>query len=233
MMESLKSPAGTPMTNEPLTYALIEKKIDQYVKDVGDEKPGILERLAFGTAMVSWMPLLLATQFVKSRTAVLILVACTVLLLIALGVGVVCVVRREWRTFHRRHDKLSRELDRDYDQWREMVSAMRYFPTAELARRLRYLSTRKSSLSYRMGLVTGSVQRLGILPLLAVLYVQFKDWRFGDWAAFGQVHIVGGLLLWALFLTYLLSWWAVGLSTRWDVYEALLIEATHADCQPS
>lgn len=213
------------MTNKPLTYALIEKKIDRYVKDVGDDKPGMLERFALGTAMVSWIPLLLATQFVKSRTAALVLAVCTVLLLIALGVGLVCFVRREWRTFHRSHDKLSRELDHDYDQWRALVVEMRSFPRTELARRLRYLSTRKSSLAYRLGLVTGSVQRLGILPLLAILYLQFKDWRFGDWQAFGQVHMLGGLLLWALFLTYLLSWWAVGLGTRWDAYEALLIEA--------
>jgi len=214
------------MTNEPLTYALIEKRIDQYAKDVGDDKPGIVERLALGTTMVSWIPLLLAIQFLKSRTAVLVLGACAILLLIVLGVGVICFVRREWRTFHRRHDKLSRELDRDYDQWRELVTAARRFPRVELARRLRYLSTRKSSLAYRMGLVTGSVQRLGILPLLAILYVQFKDWRFGDWQAFGQVHMVGGLLLWALFLAYLGAWWLVGLGTRWDAYEALLIEAT-------
>jgi len=214
------------MTNEPLTYALIEKKIVQYVRDVEDDRPGIVERLAFGTAMVSWMPLLLAAQFVKSRTAALVLGACTVLLLVVLVVGVICFVRREWHTFHRRHDKLSRELDHDYDQWCELVTAMRRFPRDELARRLRYLSTRKSSLAYRMGLLTGSVQRLGILPLLALLYVQFKDWRFGDWQAFGQVHMVGSLLLWALFLVYLGAWWLVGLGTRWDAYEALLIEAT-------
>lgn len=215
------------MTNEQLTYALIEKEIDRYAKDVGDDKPGVVERLALGTAMVSWMPLLLAAQFVKSRTAALVLGACTVLLLVVLAVGMICFVRREWQTFHRRHDKLSRELDRDYDQWRELVTAVRRFPRSELARRLRYLSTRKSSLAYRMGLITGSVQRLGILPLLAILYVQFKDWRFGDWQAFGQVHMVGGLLLWALFVVYLGAWWLVGLGTRWDAYEALLIEATH------
>lgn len=214
------------MTNELLSYALIEKKIAQYVKDVGDDKPGIVERLAFGTTMVSWMPLLLATQFAKSRTAVFTLAACTVLLLIVLGIGMVCFVRREWRTFHRRHDKLSRELDRDYDKWRELVAAIRRFPRAELARRLRYLSGRKSSLVYKMGLFTGSLQRLGILPLLAILYVQFKDWRFGDWQVFGQVHMVGGLLLWMLFLAYLVSWCLVGLGTRWDAYEALLMEAT-------
>lgn len=214
------------MTNEPLSYALIEKKIDQYAKDVGDNKPGIVERLVFGTAMVLWLPLLLAPQFLKSRIGVFALAVCAVLVLIALGVGMVCFVRREWRTFHRRHDKLSRKLDHDYDQWRELVSAMRHFPKAELARRLRYLSARKSSLAYRMGLLTGSVQRLGILPLLVILYVQFKDWPFGDWQAFGKVHMLGGLLLWALFLAYLGAWWLVGLGTRWDAYEALLIEAS-------
>ena len=62
--------------------------------------------------------------------------------------------------------------------------------------------------------------------MLAILYVQFKDWRFGDWQAIGQVHMLGGLLLYALFLAYLLSWWLVGMGTRWDAYEALLIEAT-------
>jgi len=63
----------------------------------------------------------------------------------------------------------------------------------------------------------------GGLVVLAILYVQFKDWRFGDWQALGQIHALGGLLLWALFLIYLLSWWAVGLGTRWEAYEALLI----------
>ena len=49
---------------------------------------------------------------------------------------------------------------------------------------------------------------------------------FGDCEAADQLHKVGGLLLWALFLAYLFSWWLVGLGTRWDAYEALLIEAT-------
>lgn len=214
------------MTNELLTYALIEKKIEQYAKDIEDGKPSILERLAFGTAMVLWLPLLLATQFVKSRIGALALAACAVLVLVALGVGVVCFVGREWHTFHRRHDKASRELDRDYGQWQVLVNEMKSFPRAELVRRRRYLSARKSSLAYRTGLFTGSVQRLGVLPLLAILYLQFKDWRFGDWQALGQVHLLGGLLLWALFLAYFLSWWLVGLGTRWNVYEALLIEAS-------
>ncbi len=214
------------MTNDSLTYALIEEKIERYAKNVANDNPGVVERWSFGVATALWLPLLFATQFVTSRAVFIYLGIFATLLLLALLIGLVCFVRREWRSFYRRHDKLSRELDYGYDQWRELVVAMRRFPQNELARRLRYISARKTSLAYRMGLFTGSVQRLGILPLLAILYVQFKDWRFGDWQAIGQVHVVGGLLLWALFLAYLLSWWLVGMGTRWDAYEALLIEAT-------
>jgi len=226
MMGSLKSPAGMHMTNDSLTYALIEQNIERYAKNLADDKPGIVERWAFGVATVLWLPLLFATQFVKSRAVLTFLGLFATLLLGAVLVGLVCFIRREWRSFYRRHEKSSHELDYDYDQWREMVVAMRRFPQSELARRRRYISARKSSLAYRMGLFTGSVQRLGVLPLLAILYVQFKDWRFGDWQALEQMHALGSLLLWAVFLAYLLSWWLVGLGTRWDAYEALLTEAT-------
>ncbi|WP_377317946.1 hypothetical protein [Rhodanobacter ginsengisoli] len=227
MMTPMKSPAGTPMTNEPLTYALIEKKIEKYARDVSDEKLGALERRAALASVGLLVSVCTAAPFVKSSVALLVLQMGIWLSVIAMLIGFVCMLRREWRTFYRRHDKLSRELDRDYDRWQVLVKEMRGFPIAELARRLRYLSARKSSLAYRTGLFTGSLQRLGVLPLLAILYLQFKDWRFGDWQAFGQVHMVGGLLLWALFLAYFLSWWLVGLGGRWDAYEALLIEATH------
>lgn len=215
------------MTNEPLTYALIEKKIEQYVKEVSDEGSGSLERSAVLVSVGLLISVCAAAPFVKSIVALRFLQIGIGLSLIAMVISFGCVVRRDWRMFYRRHDKVSRQLDSGYDQWCKLVAALRCFPKGELARRLRYLSARKSSLTYRMGLFTGGVQRLGVLPLLVILYLQFKDWPLGDWPAFGQVHMVGGLLLWTLFLAYLGAWWLVGLGTRWDAYEALLIEATH------
>ncbi|WP_426687606.1 hypothetical protein [Rhodanobacter ginsengiterrae] len=215
------------MGDEALSYALIEKKIERYVREIADEKPGRLERCATLMALGLLAVACVAAPFVKTVAALRFLQADLALCLISMLIGFGYFVRREWHTFHRRNDKVSQELDHDYEQWRLIVAELRCFPRPQLARRLRYLSARKSSLAYRMGLFTGSVQRLGVLPLLAILYLQFKDWRFGDWQAFGQVHMVGGLLLWALFLAYLISWWLVGLGTRWDAYEALLIEAIH------
>lgn len=217
------------MSDEALSYALIEKKIDRYAKDVAEVQPSRLERGATLVSVGLIVAACIAAPFVKTLVALRLLQVGLGLCVIAMLVGFGCFVRREWHSFFRRNDVLSRELDHDYGQWRGMVAEMRRFPRAELARRLRYLSARKSSFAYRLGLITGSVQRLGILPLLAILYLQFKDWRFGDWQALGRVHMLGGLLLWALFLTYFLSWWAVGLGNRWDAYEALLIEATQEE----
>jgi len=102
------------MTNEALACALIEEKITDYANNVADEKPGSVERMAFEIALVSWLPLMIAAQFVNSRGAVLFLQICAVLLLIAIVIGAACFVWREWRTLYRRHEKLSRELDGDY-----------------------------------------------------------------------------------------------------------------------
>ena len=52
---------------------------------------------------------------------------------------------------------------RNYDQWLDLVIAMRRFPQNELSDCLRHLSARKSSLAYRMGLFTDSAATGGLV----------------------------------------------------------------------
>jgi hypothetical protein len=62
--------------------------------------------------------------------------------------------------------------------------------------------------------------------LLALLYLQLKDWSFGDWKGLlDHVHLVGGLLLWILLIAYCIAWWAARTKGRLDFYEVLLMEA--------
>jgi hypothetical protein len=129
------------------------------------------------------------------------------------------------RTFVRHGQQYSRELDTDYVGYRQLVDWLCSFPPQEIARRQRYLRDRKATLGYRLGLFTGGMERLGVLPVLVVLYLQFKDWGFGDWHALGQIHLIGALLLWALLLVYLIAWFLVGVKSRIDIYDALLSEA--------
>jgi hypothetical protein len=64
-----------------------------------------------------------------------------------------------------------------------------------------------------------------ILPLLAVLYLQIKDWSFGDWKGLlNHVHLIGNALLWIFLITYCIAWWGARAKRRLEVYEALLTE---------
>lgn len=110
-------------------------------------------------------------------------------------------------------------------EYRRFVEWLHAYGPDELSRKLQYIRDRRSSMTFRLGLLTGGVERLGVLPVLIALYFQFKDWRFGDWQALGQVNLAGGLLLWALLLLYLGGWWLIRLKLRLDTYEMLLTEA--------
>lgn len=133
------------MGDEALSYALIEKKIDSYAKDVAEVRPSRLERGATLASVGLLIAACIAAPFVKTLMPLRLFQVGLALCVIAMLVGFYCFVRREWHTFFRRNDVLSRELDHDYEQWCGIVAEMRRFPRTELTRRLRYLSARKSS----------------------------------------------------------------------------------------
>jgi len=73
-----------------------------------------------------------------------------------------------------------------------------------------------------MGLIYGGLQRLGPFPLLIALYLQFRQWKWGDWSSAFNVGQLGAFLIYALVLLYITGWLLTGLRTRLDTYAALL-----------
>lgn len=208
-----------------LSYDVLEGRVSAYVKDTDDPKPGPLERWSFALGLLAAGVGALCGTLVDGLIGLRAVQAGLALEIVGLGISSICMIRREWRTFHRPHVQFSNELERDYGKYRELVSWLLDYPKDEVARRLRFLRDRKASMIYRFGIYSGGMERLGFLPLLIVLYIQFKDWEFGDWQVLGRVHLVGALLLWVLFLAYLGAWWLVRLKSRVDTYEMLLAEA--------
>lgn len=215
------------MDASSLSFALLDEKVSEYIKDTDTEdRPGKLERWSFVAGWTAGGVGLVVSKVLSGKLALALLVGALVVELVGLGIGVACGIRRESRSFRRPHAEFSRELDHAYGFYSQLVTFLREVPTAELQRRLRYLKARKATLVYRTGLFTGSFEHLGGLPILVALYVQFKDWEFGNWASlWANVHLVGGLLIWALLLAYLVSWWLIRLKSRLDLYEALLEDA--------
>jgi hypothetical protein len=216
-------------TQRRLTFELLDQKIDDYVGLTTRNQAGPLERWSFYLALAAAGVGAVSGPLVGGNAGGWITLIALVVELAAFAVAVGLMVRREWAQFAKAERMFAQELDQDYLMYRGYVAWLREFPRFELIRRLRYVRDRKGTMSYRLGLFTGGIERLGVLPLLVALYLQFKDWEFGDWNALSEVNMIGGLLLWGLLLVYLGSWWLIGLRNRIEVYEALLADAVHHD----
>ena len=81
----------------------------------------------------------------------------------------------------------------------------------------------------RLGLFTGGMERLGVVPLLLAFYLQFKDWRWGDWKTLTSITFTQALLAFALMLAYTIFWHLIFLRARVHAYESLLAEANRQD----
>lgn len=212
-----------------LTFAWLYQRVQDHITATGQSAPPKFERWAFWMGIGSaGMGLIVGTtwnHWLSSTGASRIMMVLLSTELVGLLVFVVSMIRRELPQFLRSRQVHSDEMDEDYRKWRELVADLRQFPLDQRQARLRFVRALRSNMENRMGLVFGGVQRLGVLPLLIALYLQFRNWEWGDWAAAFDVHLLAGLLIWAMLLLYGMGWLLVGLRTRLDTYESLLQES--------
>jgi hypothetical protein len=217
---------------EPLSFRVLEEALVKFAEQTKDTSPGMFERWTFALGAFFGGVGALVGILMGDLAGLRIMQASFGLELLFLAMSLISRFRREWMFLRRPHAWFSTELERDYGEYRQLIQRLLVYPSSDVKRRLRYIKDRKAGMSYRFGLLSGgAMERLGVLPLLAVLYLQFKDWEFGDWQALGKVHMVGGLLLWALLLAYATGWHLVRLKLRVDGYEAFLEEVvrTHEE----
>lgn len=227
----LEMAGGSGMDKERrLSFELLDEWISEYVKTVDPKsQTGHWERWTFALGM--FVPGVCAPigVWLGNETGLLLVRAGLLAELVLLGTSLVLLARREWATFARANLTYAKEMDASYRLYRGVVQKLRKFSRGEIQRRLRFVESLRGRVAYRMGLFTGGMERLGVVPVLVVLYLQFKDWRFGDWESLSKINLIGGLLLWFLLISYLLSWWIVGRKNRIDMHESLLRDALAED----
>lgn len=175
------------MSDASLQFALLEEKVSQFAQAINhDERAGPLERWSFALGLFAGGIGSLAGVLLGNRLGLWIAGLALASEIAGFVIGAICMMRREWKTFHRSHEVFSKSLDHDFREYRALVEWVNSYPRDEIARRLRYLRDRKASLVYRSGLYSGGMERYGLLPLIVVLYIQFKDWSFGELGGFGQ-----------------------------------------------
>jgi hypothetical protein len=209
---------------EALTFAWLHERVRDYSKD---SKPGAgkLERWAlwFGMGMAG-VGLLSngLTQWLPARVVLNLLVICLAAEIVGIATSVLLMLKREIRQYIRPRETHASDMDADFEKWQSIMGELEGFPLEERAQRLRFLAALRMRMGERMSFVFGSLQNLGIFPLLIALYLQFRNWEWGNWASAFDVHLVAGLLIWSMALLYGVGWWLIGLRTRVDVYVDLL-----------
>ncbi|RUL78958.1 hypothetical protein [Dyella choica] len=214
------------MPSQSFSFAWLEERIAEYVQDADDTAVTRFELYSLAGVVVFGGLVILINLLLRNRLGQLILQAGALLEWACVMIVCVRVGYRVWRAYKRQYLDFAMHLDDFYLRYRNVVDALRKCPADEVARYLRYVRDRKTTLLYRHALLSGGMEKLGILPLLALLYLQLKEWSFGDWKdLLGHVHLIGSILLWMLAIMYLVAWWGARIKGRLDVYEALLAEA--------
>ncbi|MBM7131860.1 hypothetical protein [Dyella mobilis] len=211
------------------SFAWLEARLEELAKGADEPVTTRLERYAMAAAVIIGGAAILVALLLRNQVGVSILRVGIIADWICVALIYASSGYRAWRYLKRQHREFAIDLDNLYPQYRSLIDKFREFPATELGNQLRYVRDRKATFLYRYGLIIGSTEKLGVLPLLAVLYLQLKDWSFNGWAdALNHIHLVGGLLLWMLLLMYLLAWWGMRTKGRLDLYEMLLTEASEA-----
>ena len=112
------------------------------------------------------------------------------------------------------------QLDFDMPYHVELVARLREFPNAQLNAMADYAAHRHERLKEKLPLMTGSLEKLGMLPVVVALYLQFKDMHWPPQPTWMEI-ILGFMLVYGYWTSLLL----VGLRFRMQLYEILLRQA--------
>lgn len=230
-VSDLPAPAGigerAPNTPELFSFAWLEGVI---VKNAPPDDEPITNKLngyAFIAVILFGALGALGALLLRNQTGALILQIGIVLQWLCIAAALVNIGWRAWLAYRHQHEAFARDLDHQMVSYNAIVNTVSRYPQLAIRTHLRYVQVRKSRLIYRAGLFSGGFDKLGVLPLLLAMYLQFKDWTFGNWkAVLDHMHWLGVALLPFLLATYLVSWWAARAKGRLDLYEMLLAEAS-------
>jgi len=227
-----KQPQSRPSI-ETLSFTSLDRLINELgaLTRATDPQPGRVERMAMGLGMLGAISAVLLQLLLPAPYNALAINVGLVIELTGFAVGLGLMVRREWGSFRHARRSMAASLDSDYAHYDNCVEQLRRFPITLRNRLQRYVHARSTRILSRTRLFTGGFERFAIVPLLLALYLQFKDWRLGDWSALERVTLAQSLIIFALLLVFLGTLHLLYIQSRVEAIAGLLAEATTRDEQ--
>ncbi|QNH18556.1 hypothetical protein HEP74_03728 [Xanthomonas sp. SS] len=212
-----------------LRFPSLAAAMDRYLQATDYSRAGPVERWSFAIALLGAGVGMLFGTLLDGKAALYWAIGGLTVELTGVMTSFVLAFKRELPGFRRPYASHADEMEKEFHYYHAIVAALRTFPLEERRRRETFMRDRRTNMHDRLGLFTGGMERLGIMPVLLALYLQLKDWRWGDWGVLGKITMMQGILAFLLMFAYAMSWHLIRLRIRVQSYEQLLAEANRQD----
>ena len=214
------------MDSATLTFSALNEKIDAMPEHESLAiAPSRRQRLGYVIGFGAGFIGLIAAKVLPGSKATVIFTA-TALIIEILALAIALVPRRPWRfpSFASEQREFAEQLDFDQHHYEKLIEWLRTFPKARLAAMAEYASQRHEQLKDKYPLVSGGLEKIGALPVVAALYLQFKDLHWPPNLTWPELFL--GLVLVSL---YWASCLLVGIRFRAQLFVVLLTQAAQSD----
>lgn len=194
------------MESAALTFAALNARIDALpdhespaIAPTKREKWGFI--LGFGAGFIG----LAAGKFFPNSMITVYFTA-TMLLFEIAALAIALAPRRPWRIpgFASERRDFAAQLDFDQGHHEDLVRWLATFPRDRLQAMAEYAEHRHERLAGKYPLLAGGLEKLGALPVLVALYLQFKDLHWPPHPTWFEL-ILGGALIFLYWSSLLLA----------------------------
>ncbi|NKF24162.1 hypothetical protein [Solimonas marina] len=203
----------------PLSFIELERMVSEHLPDYDDGSSKRSPNFGYALLIGSFGFNLVSTYVFKSLPFTLFTFVAEIIGLIW---SITSIIRYEWPQLRNHKSGFAATMDFHYQGVQAIIGWLHSFPKDEVAKHLAYARDRQASLQQRFSLLFGSIDKFGLLSIIAALYLQLKDFRF-HWPL--EVSVIPALCGFALLILYCVAMLASSWKLRVALYERLLYQA--------
>jgi hypothetical protein len=127
---------------------------------------------------------------------------------------------KKWPTFANERRDFAERLDFNLPDHLALVEWLRTFPLDQRETLSEFISYRHDRMKEKLPMLTGSIEKLGALPIVIALYLQLKNMHWPPHPSWLEIFLIVVLVL-----GYWLSMMQISVRLRLQLYETLLGKA--------
>lgn len=210
-------------TPPALSFSALEEKVSLYLPDDAEPLIDREDRIATAATAISVLFVTIGTALKPSGITVGVVFLALFIELVSFGFVLRAKLRKEIPKILNRRSIFAGELDQTVRGFANIVTWLKTHSQQELEEKLYYSRKRLEALVNRGGFIFGGLERLGFLPVVVALYLQFKD---TIWTWPPELKVNQGFLGLAVFVIYLVGLYFISIKWQLESYIRYLEMAT-------